>query len=78
MTGNLTKTVLAFLETASERQPLMADASAQLKGSLSQVTGFFVGCLLGAEAVSMLGDWAWTLPVTMAAVALAVTPRRAK
>jgi uncharacterized membrane protein YoaK (UPF0700 family) len=78
MTGNLTKTVLAFLETASERQPLMADASAQLKGSLSQVTGFFVGCLLGAEAVSMLGDWAWTLPVTMAAVALAVTPRRTK
>jgi uncharacterized membrane protein YoaK (UPF0700 family) len=78
MTGNLTKTVLAFLETASERQPLMADASAQLKGSLSQVTGFFVGCLLGAEAVSMLGDWAWTLPVTMAAVALAVTPRGAK
>jgi uncharacterized membrane protein YoaK (UPF0700 family) len=77
MTGNLTKAVLAFLETASDRQPLMPDSGAQLKGAIRQVLGFFVGCLLGAEAVIWLGDGAWFLPVTMAAIALAVTPRRA-
>ena len=77
MTGNLTRAVLAFLETAFDRQPLMANSGAQLKAAIRQVIGFFLGCLLGAEAVSHLGDWAWTLPVIMSAVALAVTPRRA-
>ena len=77
MTGNLTKAVLAFLETATERQPLIADSNRQLKEALAQVLGFFVGCLLGAAAVSMLGDWAWILPASMAAFALVATPRPA-
>jgi uncharacterized membrane protein YoaK (UPF0700 family) len=75
MTGNLTKTVLAFLETESERQPLMKDAKAQLTKTLQVVTGFFLGCLLGAGAVSWFGDWAWSLPVVLAGVAWAVVAR---
>src|SRR5215813_1703908 len=59
MTGNLTKTVLAFLETATEREPLLADAKKQLKSTAQLVFGFFVGCLIGAGAVSRFGEWAW-------------------
>ena len=75
MTGNLTKTVLAFLETASERQPLMADARQQLRKAIQVVVGFFVGCLIGAGAVAWLADWAWSLPALLAGVALALAPR---
>ena len=74
MTGNLTRTVLAFLETASDREPLMPDSGTQLKAAIRQVIGFFLGCLLGAVAVSLVGDWAWLVPVIMAAAALVVTP----
>src|SRR5215469_5972542 len=66
MTGNLTKTVLAFLETATERPPLIADARQQLRKTLQVVTGFFVGCLVGAGAVAWLADWAWLFPVVLA------------
>jgi uncharacterized membrane protein YoaK (UPF0700 family) len=75
MTGNLTKTVLAFLETASERQPLIADAKQQLKSTVQLVIGFFVGCLLGAGAVSWFGEWAWALPAALAGVAVTLVPR---
>jgi uncharacterized membrane protein YoaK (UPF0700 family) len=74
MTGNLTKTVLAFLETATERQPLMADARMQLRKAIQVVTGFFVGCLLGAGAVYWFQDWAWSLPVIVAGVTWALVP----
>ena len=74
MTGNLTKTVLAFLETATKRQPLIADSRDQLNKVVQVVIGFFVGCMVGAGAVSWLGDWAWCLPVILAGVALAVAP----
>jgi len=74
MTGNLTKTVLAFLETATKRQPLIADSRDQLNKVVQVVIGFFVGCMVGAGAVSWFGDWAWCLPVILAGVALAVAP----
>ena len=76
MTGNLTKTVLAFLETASERPPLMADARQQLRKTLHVVIGFFVGCLIGAGAVVWFQDWAWAFPVVPAGIALALVPRK--
>jgi uncharacterized membrane protein YoaK (UPF0700 family) len=75
MTGNLTKTVLALLETATERQPLLADAKRQLKNTLQLVIGFFVGCLVGAGAVSRFGEWAWAFPVALAGVAVTLVPR---
>ena len=32
--------------------------------------GFFGGCVVGAVAVSWLGDWAWSFPVALAGVAV--------
>ena len=72
MTGNLTNTVLALLDTLSRTQPLTEGASAQLARSLKLLAGFLAGCLTGAAAVSFLGDWAWSLPVVLAASAVAL------
>ena len=33
--------------------------------------GFLLGCVVSASAVSVLGDWAWLLPVALSGVALA-------
>jgi len=43
-----------------------------LKRSLYLLVGFPVGCLVAAAAISMLGDWAWSIPTVLAAVAIAV------
>jgi uncharacterized membrane protein YoaK (UPF0700 family) len=78
MTGNLTSTVLAFLETASERPPLIKDARTKLRRTVQVVSGFFVGCLLGAGAVSWFRDWAWSLPVILAGVTWVAVTREGK
>jgi uncharacterized membrane protein YoaK (UPF0700 family) len=72
MTGNLTNTVLALLDTLSRSQPLMEGANERLKKTLKLVLGFSGGCVAGAVAVSMLGDWAWSLPVVLAGAAVAL------
>jgi uncharacterized membrane protein YoaK (UPF0700 family) len=76
MTGNLTKTVLAFLDTATECPPLMPEARQQLRKTLQVVVGFFIGCLIGAGAVFWFQDWAWGFPALLAAVPLALAPRK--
>ena len=70
MTGNLTRTVLSLLDTESRTEPVMQNARKQLQDTLKLVVGFFAGCLAGAAAVSWLGEWAWSLPVLLAASAL--------
>jgi uncharacterized membrane protein YoaK (UPF0700 family) len=70
MTGNLTNTVLSLLDTLSRGRPLTGDADERLKKTLRVVAGFFAGCIAGAAAVSLLGDWAWSLPVVLAGVAV--------
>ena len=72
MTGNLTNSVLSLLDTLFPRQPLMEGANELLKKTLKVLVGFFVGCIAGAAAVSLLGDWAWLPPVVLAGVALAL------
>jgi uncharacterized membrane protein YoaK (UPF0700 family) len=72
MTGNLTNTVLSLMDTLSRTQPLMAGATERLRGSLHLLIGFFGGCVVAAAAVSLLGDWAWALPVALAGVAVAL------
>src|SRR5215472_4767493 len=72
MTGNLTKTTLSLLDTFSGSVPVVEDARMQLKKTVQLVAGFFAGCLLGAAAFSWLGEWAWLLPVVLAAVAVAL------
>ena len=53
------------------RVGMAADAE-RLKTSLRLLVGFFAGCLLAAAAVPLLADWAWSLPVALAGLALAV------
>jgi len=62
MTGNFTKTTLALLDSVWRKEPLMQNAGKQLKETVQPVAGFFAGCLMGAAAVSWLGDWSWALP----------------
>jgi uncharacterized membrane protein YoaK (UPF0700 family) len=72
MTGNLTNTVLSLLDTLSPTQPSSTQATERLRTSVALLAGFLVGCLVAAEAVSLVGDWAWSVPVALAGVALAV------
>jgi uncharacterized membrane protein YoaK (UPF0700 family) len=72
MTGNLTNTVLSLLDTLSPNQPLVKGAAERLKRSLQLLFGFLVGCAVAAVAVSLLGDWAWSLPLVLAGVAVAL------
>jgi uncharacterized membrane protein YoaK (UPF0700 family) len=72
MTGNLTNTVLALMEMLSPQRHLMTVDRGRLKRSLRLLIGFLVGCFAAAVAISMLGDWAWSIPTVLAAVAIAV------
>ena len=72
MTGNLTNTVLSLLDKQSRTQPLMAGDAERLTGSLHLLVGFFGGCVVAAAAVTYLGDWAWSFPVVLAGVAVAL------
>ena len=73
MTGNLTNAVLALVDSSSRTQPLMESDSRRLRGALHLLIGFFVGCVVAAAAVMYLGDWAWSLPAALAAVAVALS-----
>jgi len=72
MTGNLTNTVLSLMEMLSLGRPLMPADAGRLKRSLHLLFGFLVGCIVAAAAISLLADWAWSLPVALAAVAVAL------
>jgi uncharacterized membrane protein YoaK (UPF0700 family) len=76
MTGNLTRTTLSLLDTLSGGTPLIEGAETQLKNTLQLVVGFFGGCLAGAAAFSWLGEWAWSLPVVLAGVTVALVPTK--
>jgi len=69
MTGNLTNaTLLAIDAVARHRAPPPA-ALARLKATLSLVIGFFGGCVAAGIGVVYISDWAWSLPVVLAAIA---------
>src|SRR5467141_4675065 len=72
MTGNLTNTVLSLLDRQSRTQPLMAGDTERLRSSLPLLVGFFLGCVVAAAAVTYLGDWAWSFPVVLSGVAIAL------
>ena len=69
MTGNLTNTVLSLLDLLSGRRALQPVDAGRMKRSLHLLAGFLVGCVVAAYAVSVLGDWAWALPVALSGVA---------
>jgi uncharacterized membrane protein YoaK (UPF0700 family) len=72
MTGNLTNTILSLMDMLSKQPPLLTVDKGRLKRSLHLLIGFMVGCLVAAAALSMLADWAWSLAVALAAVAVAI------
>jgi uncharacterized membrane protein YoaK (UPF0700 family) len=72
MTGNLTNTVLSLMDLLSKDRPLLPADADRLKRSAHLLIGFLLGCVVAACAVSLLGDWAWSFPVALAAVAIAI------
>ena len=72
MTGNLTNTVLSLMDLLSRHGALLPVDAGRLKRSLQLLFGFLVGCVVSASAVSVLGDWAWSLPVVLSGVAIAI------
>jgi hypothetical protein len=50
----------------------MAADALRLKRSLHLLFGFLAGCVAAAAAISLLGDWAWSLPVALSAAVLAL------
>ena len=72
MTGNLTNAVLGFMDLSSPDQPLIENDRKRLAAALRLLLGFFFGCVLATAAVMRIGDWAWSLPAVLAAVAFAL------
>jgi len=72
MTGNLTNAVLGLMDMTSRTQPLIESDSRRLPSALRLLVGFFVGCVLATPAVIYLGDWSWSVPAVLAAVAVAL------
>src|ERR1700686_2335898 len=72
MTGNLTNTVLSLMDLLSSPPPLLPVDAGRLKRSLHLLFGFLAGCVVATAAVSWLGDWGWSFPVALAAVAIAI------
>lgn len=72
MTGNLANAVLSAMDLLSAHHPLLPHDSTPLNRSLHRLLGFILGCVVAAAAVSAAGDWAWSLPAALAAVAIAV------
>jgi uncharacterized membrane protein YoaK (UPF0700 family) len=70
MTGNLANTVLSIMDTLSHGHPLMSADGGRLKRSLYLLFGFLLGCVVAAMAISTMGEWAWSLPTALAAVAV--------
>jgi uncharacterized membrane protein YoaK (UPF0700 family) len=71
MTGNLCNTVLSLMDLLSKHRALLPLDAGRFKKSLHLLFGFLLGCVVSASAVSVLGDWAWLLPVALSGVALA-------
>jgi uncharacterized membrane protein YoaK (UPF0700 family) len=72
MTGNLTNTVLSLMDLLSRHRPRLPVDVGRLTRSLHLLCGFLLGCCVAAAAVSVLGDWAWSFPAALAAIAITV------
>ena len=71
MTGNLVTAVVAAVDLVSTRGD-SATARAHWLSSWPLLTGFVVGCLIGAAASTVFGDHAAVVPATIAVAVFAV------
>ncbi len=72
MTGNLTNAVLSAMDLLAARNRLLPRDATPLNHSLHRLLSFVVGCVVAAGAVSLMGDWTWSLPAILAGIAIAV------
>jgi uncharacterized membrane protein YoaK (UPF0700 family) len=72
MTGNLTNTVLSLMDLLSRHRALLPVDAGRLRRSWHLLLGFLLGCVVSTCAVSVLGDWAWSLPVALSGVAITI------
>jgi len=71
MTGNVTNAILALLDALSLGKPLTeVAAERRFLRSFLLLVGFLGGCVSAAAAVYLFADWAWLLPVVLAAAAV--------
>jgi len=74
MTGNLTIVTIAFLDQL-QGVPLAERKYKPLDKTFPVLASFLAGCAAGAVAVIELGDWAWSIPVVLAAMVTMMFPR---
>jgi len=72
MTGNLTNAVLALMDIFSKGRPHWRTEVPRMMASLRLLAGFLLGCLVAAAALGFMAEWAWSLPVALAGVAIAL------
>jgi uncharacterized membrane protein YoaK (UPF0700 family) len=72
MTGNLTNSVLSFLDVIQPGRALAQPDVVRFRKAATLLVGFCAGCTLGALACLLLKNWSWTLPVVIAACAMAL------
>jgi hypothetical protein len=65
-------TVLSLMDLLAKDRALLPVDANRLKRSLRLLFGFLLGCIVAACGVAELGDWAWSFPVALAAVAIAM------
>jgi uncharacterized membrane protein YoaK (UPF0700 family) len=71
MTGNLTNVCLALMDRSCRTEPLLIRDTQRTRGPLYVLVGFLAGAGVAAAGVDYLGDWSWSFPAILAAVALA-------
>jgi uncharacterized membrane protein YoaK (UPF0700 family) len=72
MTFNTTNLVMSILDTISPGEPVTKGSEERFDKTLPALVGFVAGCFVGALAFSWLGNWAWSLPFAVAALAMAL------
>jgi uncharacterized membrane protein YoaK (UPF0700 family) len=72
MTGNLVSATLSLLDALSPDPATRRAAGPRIEKFLPLLLGFFLGCIAAAAAVSLVGDWAWSLPAGLAGLAAAL------
>ena len=71
MTGNLVNAVLSLLDTLSPDPSTRESARQRVSKIPPLLVCFFLGCVVAAAAVSLVGDLAWFLPAALAGLAAA-------
>lgn len=74
MTSNLTNVTIALLDTLHGK-PSIEKKYKPLHKTLPVLAGFLIGCAVGAIAVFEFGDWAWSVPVVLAAFVTTILPK---